>query len=172
MAGASRPYWLLSEFDRYQASSYLDFIGALIRHRDMEAHRTPGLSSSEDIARDPSRFHIRMLQQSELLEENPKERAEEKSKRLKAIQQGEPIPGSFSFDDQARRLLEWEYPYRELTAIRTKQSVSELKRKQEYEDEYSGLSHQTVRRHAFIQASRFYDEKGLTAAEKERRCIR
>ncbi len=167
-AQADRADWLLSEFDRYQASSYLDFIGpALIRHRDMEAHRTPGLSSSEDIARDPSRFHIRMLQQSELLEENPKERAEEKSKRLKAIQQGEPIPDSFSFDDQARRLLEWEYPYRELTAIRTKQSVSELKRKQEYEDEYSGRSLIKPSGDTLLyRRPGFMMKKGLTAAEK------
>lgn len=35
-ASASQTDWLLPEFDRYQARTYLDFIGpALARHRDL-----------------------------------------------------------------------------------------------------------------------------------------
>ncbi|AFZ90072.1 AddA [Bacillus velezensis AS43.3] len=74
---------------------------------------------------------------------------------------------SCRFDDQARRLLEWEYPYRELTAIRTKQSVSELKRKQEYEDEYSGRSLIKPSGDTLLyRRPGFMMKKGLTAAEK------
>ncbi|KXZ24077.1 ATP-dependent helicase [Bacillus nakamurai] len=167
-AQAGQTDWLLSEFDRYQASSYLDFIGpALIRHRDMEPFRAPGLAAPEDIAQDSSRFHIRMLQHSELLDDDIEERAEEKSARLEAIKQGEPVSGSFSFAEQARRFLEWEYPYQKLTAIRTKQSVSELKRKQEYEDEYTGRSLLKPSGDSLLyRRPGFMMKKGLTAAEK------
>ncbi|MGK5549960.1 hypothetical protein ACSNOH_35415, partial [Streptomyces sp. URMC 127] len=74
----------------------------------------------------------------DLLDDDLEERLEEKSERLEAIRRGEPVPGPFAFDEKAREQLSWTYPHHEVTQIRTKQSVSEIKRKREYEDEYSG----------------------------------
>ncbi|MDI3409633.1 PD-(D/E)XK nuclease family protein [Bacillus sonorensis] len=66
-----------------------------------------------------------------------------------------------------RERLTWSYPYQDASRIRTKQSVSEIKRQKEYEDEYGDRSlirpaQETVlfKRPSFMMA------KGLTAAER------
>ncbi|WP_343310306.1 helicase-exonuclease AddAB subunit AddA [Bacillus atrophaeus] len=167
-ASASQPDWLLPDFERYQAKTYLDFIGpALIRHRDMGTDALQGLASQADISEHPARFNIQMVSAQDLLDDDLEERQEEKSGRLDAIRRGEPVSGSFEFEEQARQRLSWRYPYHDVTKIRTKQSVSEIKRKKEYEDEYSGRSlirpadgNMLYRRPAFMM------KKGLTAAEK------
>lgn len=167
-ASASQTDWLLPEFDRYQAKTYLDFIGpALARHRELEALAGNGAPAHADISGHPARFAIQMIHSYDLLDDDLEERMEEKSERLEAIRRGEPVPGSFAFDEKAREQLNWTYPHQEVTQIRTKQSVSEIKRKREYEDEYSGRAPVKpadgsilYRRPAFMM------KKGLTAAEK------
>ncbi|MGW6085072.1 PD-(D/E)XK nuclease family protein, partial [Bacillus subtilis] len=165
-ASASQTDWLLPEFDRYQAKTYLDFIGpALARHRDLGD--LAGVPAHADISDHPARFAVQMIHSYDLLDDDLEERMEEKSERLEAIRRGEPVPGSFAFDEKAREQLSWTYPHHEVTQIRTKQSVSEIKRKREYEDEYSGRAPVKpadgsilYRRPAFMM------KKGLTAAEK------
>lgn len=138
-ASASQADWLLPEFDRYQAKTYLDFIGpALVRHRDLESLAEGGAAAVSDISGHPARFAIQMIHSYDLLDDELEERLEEKSERLEAIRRGEPVPGPFAFEEKARERLAWKYSYHEVTQIRTKQSVSEIKRRREYEDEYSG----------------------------------
>lgn len=98
-ASASQTDWLLPEFDRYQARTYLDFIGpALARHRDLGD--LAGVPAHADISGHPARFAVQMIHSYDLLDDDLEERMEEKSERLEAIRRGEPVPGSFAFDEK------------------------------------------------------------------------
>ena len=103
-----------------------------------------GVPAHADISGHPARFAVQMIHSYDLLDDDLEERMEEKSERLEAIRRGEPVPGSFAFDEKAREQLSWTYPHHEVTQIRTKQSVSEIKRKREYEDEYRPYAWQSL----------------------------
>ncbi|MCI4170641.1 hypothetical protein, partial [Bacillus spizizenii] len=83
---ASQTDWLLPEFDRYLAKTYLDFIGpALARHSDMEVLAENDAAMLADISGHPARFAVRMILSYDLLDDDLEERTEEKSERLEAI---------------------------------------------------------------------------------------
>ncbi|MFN2747042.1 MULTISPECIES: helicase-exonuclease AddAB subunit AddA [Bacillus] len=163
---AARPGWLLPDFDRFQAKSYLDFVGpAVVRHRDMAG---VGLDSADDeIRHHPSRFQISWLSAADLQAENGKQAGDEKQERLAQIQMGQPINARFDYQKEVGERLTWSYPHQDAAKIRTKQSVSEIKRQKEYEDEYGdrSLIRQTNESHLFRRPS-FMMAKGLTAAER------
>ncbi|MCY8405386.1 helicase-exonuclease AddAB subunit AddA [Bacillus sonorensis] len=164
-SSASRSEWLLPDFERFQAKSYLDFIGpALMRHRDMSDDLP---SPNDEIYHHPSRFTISWISSAELEAEDQAHIEEEKHDRLSLIKKGLPIDGPFDYEEEVRERLTWSYPYQDASRIRTKQSVSEIKRQKEYEDEYGDRSlirpaQETVlfKRPSFMMA------KGLTAAER------
>lgn len=163
---ASHAEWLLPDFERFQAKSYLDFIGpALMRHRDM-ADGDLNLPN-DDIRQHQSRFTISWISAGELQAEGRAQTEEEKHERLSLVKKGLPIDGSFDYEKEVRERLTWSYPFRDASQVRTKQSVSEIKRQKEYEDEYGDRSlvrpaNETLlfRRPSFMMA------KGLTAAER------
>lgn len=77
-ASASQTDWLLPEFDRYQAKTYLDFIGpALARHRDLGD--LAGVPAHADISDHPARFAVQMIHSHDLLDDDLEERMEEKA---------------------------------------------------------------------------------------------
>lgn len=77
-ASASQTDWLLPEFDRYQARTYLDFIGpALARHRDLGD--LAGVPAHADISGHPARFAVQMIHSYDLLDDDLEERMEEKA---------------------------------------------------------------------------------------------
>lgn len=77
-ASASQTDWLLPEFDRYQAKTYLDFIGpALARHRDLGD--LAGVPAHADISDHPARFAVQMIHSYDLLDDDLEERMEEKA---------------------------------------------------------------------------------------------
>ncbi|KAA6476005.1 helicase-exonuclease AddAB subunit AddA [Bacillus swezeyi] len=163
---AAQPEWLLPDFDRFQAKSYLDLIGpALMRHRDMA---DSGVDFPDDeIRQHPSRFLISWLSGGELQAEDAKQAGEEKHERLTQIKQGLPIDGAFDYQKEVEERLSWSYPYQDAAKIRTKQSVSEIKRQKEYEDEYGDRSLIRPANEALLfRRPSFMMTKGLTAAER------
>lgn len=75
-SSASRSEWLLPDFERFQAKSYLDFIGpALMRHRDMSDDLP---SPNDEIYHHPSRFTISWISSAELEAEDQAHTEEEK----------------------------------------------------------------------------------------------
>lgn len=158
--------WLLPDYERFQAKSYLDFIGpALMRHRDMDESGAPLVI--DEIREHPARFQVSWLSAADLQAEDVDQAGEERHGRLAQIQMGLPIDGSFEYEQQVRERLTWSYPYNDAAKVRTKQSVSEMKRQKEYEDEYGDRSLIRPSKEAFLfKRPSFMMAKGLTAAER------
>ncbi|MDA1475979.1 helicase-exonuclease AddAB subunit AddA [Bacillus changyiensis] len=165
-SAASQTEWLLPDFERFQARSYIDFIGpALMRHRGMEDASLHPLN--EEISHHPARFAVNWLSLSELQAENQVQTEAGKQELLALIKKGQPIEGTFAYQNEVQARLTWSYSHQDATQVRTKQSVSEIKRQKEYDDEYGDRS--LVRQAPKVSMySRpiFMMTKGLTPAER------
>jgi ATP-dependent helicase/nuclease subunit A len=163
----SHTEWLLPDFDRVQAKSYIDWIGpALVRHHDCELlHGDASISHvPSDIAQHPSKWTVEMINDFELQEDAIKEENHHQE-RLEAIQKGEKIPIVTGFEDKVRDMLTWNYPHSLAASHRAKQSVSEIKRQLPgWIDTNDGAL--THFRTPIAERPRFMQQKSLTAAEK------
>lgn len=160
-AYSKREEWLLPDYVRANASSYMDWIGpALCRHQSV----TEGASG--EVAEHPSRWKIHLRSGSSL--QSVKEEESLETKRLfESIQQMEPVSIESEYHDRVKRQLDWEYKYRTATSERSKQSVSELKRMNEPEDPYSAATLVKARfKHANLKRPSFMQEKKMTPAER------
>lgn len=126
--------WLLSEYDRASANSYLDWIGpALVRHRECEALRgevpvdplVPG-----DILEHPSCWNITIIK-SEEAAVLPEEANEGETDLLKLVYEGKTVPAESAYKDKVEEQLSWKYSFKQAAQARSKQSVSEVKRQRE-----------------------------------------
>jgi ATP-dependent helicase/nuclease subunit A len=159
--------WLLPDFERYQAKSYLDFIGpALIRHREAAVFQEMKEIPNQEIYGHSSRFAIQIIPAAEFLAPDVSLEDEVNETHLLAVQQGKPVDagGEFEFDVVDR--LQWKYPYEAFTTIRTKQTVSEIKRENEIEDEYGERILFKESKEFLFQRPSFMMKKSLNAAEK------
>lgn len=161
--------WLLKDFDRASARSFLDWLGpALVRHKDCAVFRTKDSAASipEEIAAHPSRWKIRIMEDRELLEEATGEKDDGNGiDFMELVSGGKPVPAQSGHHEQIRILLNWQYPYQEASSHLAKQSVSELKRTRELLDEYSGTRLIAGNR-PVLARPRFMQEKTLNPAER------
>ncbi|MDA7026035.1 helicase-exonuclease AddAB subunit AddA [Bacillus sp. CLL-7-23] len=165
-SAASQKEWLLPDFERFQAKSYLDFIGpALMRHRDMEDASLHTLN--DEISHHPARFAVNWLSLSELQAEDQVQTEEGKQELLALIKKGQPIDATFAYQNEVQTRLTWSYFHQDATQVRTKQSVSEIKRQKEYDDEYGdrSLVRQAPKVSMYSRPT-FMMTKGLTPAER------
>lgn len=127
--------WLLPDFERYQSKTYLDFIGsALIRHQAMSSI----LEETGDVVLShPSAFTISFTQASDLLKEDMSLEKKQQDEVVQALMDGLPVEGYGDADEKVAERLSWRYPYLAASQVGTKQSVSEIKRMKEIQDEYS-----------------------------------
>ena len=51
--------------------------------------------------------------------------------------EGVPVQGYGDYEEEVKEILTWRYPYLAASQVGTKQSVSEIKRMKEIQDEYS-----------------------------------
>ena len=164
---ASHSQWLLKDYIRAGAKSYLDWIGpALMRHQacqewiDTNSVRTV----NEEIASHPSHWSISIIQSEKLISIEEQVIAEERL--LEQVKKSEKVDLSSEYVDQIQKQLYWQYPQRDASIHRSKQSVSELKRQYEVADPNSAtdligtFSRPISKRPAFMQ------EKSVTPAEK------
>ncbi|MGE6630908.1 helicase-exonuclease AddAB subunit AddA [Bacillus sp. NPDC077027] len=159
--------WLLPDFERYQAKTYLDFIGpALIRHRNMKHHLEENDTHDDLFLSHPSTFQISFTQATALQMEEFVEEKEEQDAIMEALQEGQPIEGSYAFEKEVMERLTWRYPYLDASQVGTKQSVTEIKRMKEVEDQYSRPSSIRKERSAIYDRPAFMKKKTLTAAEQ------
>jgi ATP-dependent helicase/nuclease subunit A len=87
---------------------------------------------------------------------------------LTSISHGETVPIESESKQQVYDQLNWDYPYKSATRNRSKQSVSELKRQREVQDEYSDqqlLSKQSSQGFLYNRPS-FMQSKSVSAAER------
>jgi ATP-dependent helicase/nuclease subunit A len=161
--------WLLKEYDRQSAKGYLDWIGpALIRHQncqDLRGEKGIGHQVPEEIYKHPSCWKVEVVDGSQLA--NMKETVlEEKDSLLELVTEGKEIPRKSERYEQVLSQLQFRYPYVAPSTHRSKQSVSEVKRQRELQDEESGTEVLKTFRKPLTNRPRFMQEKALTPAER------
>ncbi|WP_175638270.1 helicase-exonuclease AddAB subunit AddA [Metabacillus schmidteae] len=164
----SHTEWLLPDFERAKAKSYLDWIGpALIRHKDCIVLSDGQICFEEEIAGHPSRWTIENVKGEEL-KETYKAEQELNHELLTSIQEGEAVSIESELKDAVCDQLSWSYPYKQATRSRSKQSVTELKRQQEVQDEYSDqqLLQKPAAQSLLFNRPGFMQTKSITPAEK------
>ncbi|MBN8199063.1 helicase-exonuclease AddAB subunit AddA [Bacillus sp. NTK034] len=162
--------WLLNEYDRASANSYLDWIGpSLVRHRDCEALRGEGqvhpLVPSE-ILEHPSCWNLTIIKSEEaaVLSE---EANEGETDLLKLVYEGKPVPAESAYKDKVEEQLSWKYSFKQAAQARSKQSVSEVKRQREiFSEEDSGTELIRKINKPLLGRPRFMQEKSLSPAER------
>ncbi|KGX92637.1 ATP-dependent helicase [Pontibacillus halophilus JSM 076056 = DSM 19796] len=159
--------WVLPAQYRLEAKTYLDWVGpSLIRHEGaMDLRGDVNVELVPDaIYRDESKWKVSLVHGS--VYTNPDVVEEEESEALEyAIRNWEPLEEQELNDDVDRR-LSFQYEHQDAVSHRAKQSVTELKRQRELQDENSGQSLiQNVKR-PIVDRPRFMQEsKELTGAE-------
>ncbi|WP_309296618.1 helicase-exonuclease AddAB subunit AddA [Niallia sp. NCCP-28] len=158
--------WLLDEFDRASANSYLDWIGpALVRHQKNTPLHSENFYSFPSIAEHPSSWNIHILSTENVLELQH-DQEQEDNEWLKTVTAGKKIDKESPFKQQLKETFTWKYSYLDSTVFRSKQSVSELKRQGEKQDEEGGKELLKKENKPLWNRPRFLQEKKLTPAEK------
>ncbi|MBS4188825.1 helicase-exonuclease AddAB subunit AddA [Bacillus sp. FJAT-49705] len=163
--------WLLNEFDRASANTYLDWIGpSLVRHKDCEQLRVNGSGInpliSEEIIAHPSCWNVQILNGNEAasIAEEMNIQSED---LLDKVFSGEAIPVESPFKDMIEAQLSWEYTHLQASNHRSKQSVSEVKRQKEiFASEDGGIEIIHKFKKPLLNRPQFMQEKSLTPAEK------
>ncbi|UXO89235.1 MULTISPECIES: helicase-exonuclease AddAB subunit AddA [Bacillus] len=156
--------WLIPDFERYQSKTYLDFIGpALIRHQAMSSILE---ETGNVVLSHPSVFTISFTQASDLLKEDMSLEKKQQDEVVQALMDGLPVEGYGDADEKVAERLSWRYPYLAASQVGTKQSVSEIKRMKEIQDEYSVPSSLRKARTTLYDRPAFMKKKALTAAEQ------
>ncbi|MEM5016551.1 helicase-exonuclease AddAB subunit AddA [Metabacillus indicus] len=158
--------WLLPDFERAQAKSYLDWIGpALVRHKDAEMLREQA-EGVPHLLSHPSRFEITMVKETDLYDIRAEEKKYDED-MLTALKKLEPLTEQSAYRDQIEKQLSWIYPHQFASVFRSKQSVSEVKRQQETRDEFSDIRILENQQDSYMfDRPKFMQKKTLTAAEK------
>lgn len=165
----SQQEWLLQDYERASATSYLDWIGpALIRHQDCSHLRTADKSNSlvsEEISCHPSSWKVTQLSAEEIKNQELGA-ALEKDHYLELVEKKEKVPVKSPFEAEINSRLTWEYTFNHATMHRSKQSVSEMKRQREMSDEQSGTELISKFKKSIIKRPKFMQEKSLSPAER------
>lgn len=161
--------WLLTDYDRAKAGTYLDWIGmALARHRDAALLHGSKLSTQieSSIINHPSRWHIEVIPRS-ILDIEKEQAQHEDVGWLEAVKLGEPVSHDASYKEVVYSRLAWNYTHPYATQRMSKQSVSELKRMMELKDETSGTQFLKNSDKPIYGRPKFMSEKGvLSPAER------
>ncbi|TGA97130.1 helicase-exonuclease AddAB subunit AddA [Sporolactobacillus shoreae] len=130
----SCPEWLLPEYLRTSATSFLDWIGpSVLRHRSSEVlhHLVGGSPDRTAISEDPAALNVSIVAARSLQVGQP-ERTPKENTRLERVKQWKAVASYSGNQDEVRRRLEWIYPYTQATLTMAKQTVTEIKAHQEY----------------------------------------
>lgn len=162
----TRKGWLLPDFERAAAKSYLDWIGpAVIRHPSMTMLRER-LSSvavtDEAFASTGDGWDLSLLQSRDIVMMED-DIVEEQLDKLEQIRNWDQVPAEKLEEVESK--LSWEYPYQHSKKHMSKQSVTELKRNVEARDEYGDTSFVRQFRNSIGERPSFMQEKSMTAAE-------
>ncbi|OLS36491.1 helicase-exonuclease AddAB subunit AddA [Bacillus sp. MRMR6] len=161
--------WLLSDYDRASAASFIDWIGpAIIRHQDCEGlwkAKAPSILVPSEINCHSSSWEVSILSGVEI-EKQQLVQEMEKDPFMERVENNASVPiKSFYFDEIQSRLT-WEYSFGDAAKHRSKQSVSEMKRQREISDEHSGTELVTKYNKSIMKRPKFMQEKALSPAER------
>ncbi|MCM2533733.1 helicase-exonuclease AddAB subunit AddA [Neobacillus pocheonensis] len=163
----SNTEWLLKDYERASASSYLDWVGpALIRHQDsIEIRRIENARIPDEITRHPSNWKISVMD-AEGIKKQSIVQEQEKDHYLEKVEKTEPVPIESIYKDEIKSRLSWEYSFLDAASHRSKQSVSEMKREREISDEQSGTDLIRKFKKSIQKRPKFMQEKSLKPAER------
>ncbi|WML57207.1 helicase-exonuclease AddAB subunit AddA [Neobacillus sp. PS2-9] len=166
---SSNTKWLLKDYERASANSYIDWIGpALIRHQDCSELRTRGevnILVPSEITNHPSSWNISLLNAEEIKKQELTLELEQ-DHFMEMVQKAEPVPVESLFAEEIHDRLTWEYSYPSAAIHRSKQSVSEIKRSREIADEHSGTELVRHFKKTISKRPKFMQEKQLSPAER------
>lgn len=159
--------WLISDYDRYKAKSYLDWIGpAIVRHHQCTfLEKEHHLSSIPDEIRfHSSQWKTNVISRDEIVsfDEITKE---DEGDYFQYVKEFKTLPIESEYSKRIVEQLSWVYPFHPSVSHRAKQSVSELKRLQEIMDENS--SHDLIRsfKKPITTRPKFMQKQKITPAE-------
>ncbi|MFF2446236.1 helicase-exonuclease AddAB subunit AddA [Neobacillus sp. NPDC058068] len=166
---SSNTEWLLKDYERASAMSYIDWVGpALIRHHDCTDLRLAGETNMfvpKEITRHPSSWKISLMNAEEIqIQEMGLE--EEDGQFLERVQKGQTVQAASVFATEIKEQLTWEYSFSSAASHRSKQSVSEMKRQREMVDEQSGTELVRSFKKSISKRPKFMQEKSLSPAER------
>ncbi|MDZ5470263.1 helicase-exonuclease AddAB subunit AddA [Bacillus sp. 31A1R] len=160
--------WLLKEYDRASAKSYLDWIGpSLVRHNDCHALQVNGMVPliPAEIASHPSCWKVHIVKANEAVNV-VEEELDTQDEWMEKVYSGEQIPLESNWKEVVEQRLNWNYEYKGAAYHLSKQSVSEIKRQREISDEDSGSELKKKFKKPLLNRPRFMQEKALTPAER------
>lgn len=162
--------WLLKEYDRVSAGSYLDWLGpTLIRHQHCSdllengGQISPLISS--DITNHPSCWKLNLLKASDIADLEAEE-GNESDDYIELVENGEPVPVQSQWKEMVYEQLNWDYPFMNASKFRSKQSVSEMKRQREMGNEESGQELISKFQKPILKRPKFLQAKSFSPAEK------
>lgn len=164
----SQAEWLLKEYDRASAKSYLDWIGpALMRHADsalfrLEKNIDPSVPM--EIINHPSSWKIDIIEASDMTGDYG-EQEDEEDDLLENVYQAKKVDIESNWKEEIVEGLSWRYSFKDASTHRSKQSVSEMKRQTEIVDELGGKELISFAK-PISRRPRFMQEKSITPAEK------
>lgn len=162
--------WLLFDYTRYKAKSYLDWLGpALVRHQDCSFIQDDNVALSplvkQEIVAHPSAWQVEIFPSS-AFEMFETETGEDQADWEEEVRLGKIVAKESVKKVEIYERLTWQYPFIEAAKIRSKQSVSELKRLFEARDEASSTELVRSFEKPIYLLPRFMQEKKLSPAER------
>jgi ATP-dependent helicase/nuclease subunit A len=161
--------WLLPDHERSGASSYLDWIGpSLMRHPqcvELNGGELTGMDGQQEMIVHPSCWKVTPIHKSELTAENQPLEGTDGDWKDK-VNEGKGVDSETSHKDEVLARLSWTYPNMRAASLRSKQSVSELKRMYEIRDEASSVELLRRQQKPVYNRPAFMQSKELSPAEK------
>ncbi|MDQ0174711.1 helicase-exonuclease AddAB subunit AddA [Bacillus chungangensis] len=162
--------WLLYDYTRYKARSYLDWLGpALVRHQDcylMQDENVPLTPLvKEEIVAHASSWQVEVFPSS-AFEMSETETREDDADWMEEVRLGKAVAKESENKAEIYARLTWQYPFIEEAKMRSKQSVSEIKRLFEARDDASSTELVRSFEKPIYQRPRFMQAKKLSPAER------
>ncbi|RSL33733.1 helicase-exonuclease AddAB subunit AddA [Salibacterium salarium] len=156
--------WLLPEFERLKAKSFLDWVGpAVFRHNAANAWHNKDIVGNHALFHYPSSWQIHFIERHEIAEPETDDEVSIEATEQALINQDiiETNTGKY---EQIHSQLTWKYPYEKAVIQPSKQTVSQFKRT--IEDEYSESSFQTGFHSKYAERPLFMQQSSSRPAEK------
>ncbi|KAB7704967.1 helicase-exonuclease AddAB subunit AddA [Bacillus aerolatus] len=159
------PEWLLGNAERASAKSYLDWAGpALARHLDYDITGRSHSAVPAALAEHPSKWSIQTVS-AESLQQKELEQTEESGGLLEKVQSFERVSISSPFKAEIEERMSWIYKHEPATHLRSKQSVSDLKRMNDIFNEGAGTDLSRQYQRPIFSRPSFMQKKALSPAE-------
>ncbi|WP_078551481.1 helicase-exonuclease AddAB subunit AddA [Bacillus alkalicellulosilyticus] len=156
--------WLLPDYERVQAKSYLDWVGpAVLRHHSATDYRQQE-SEAEAVCQDSSKWNMAFIDSKELVALDEETEAASEN-WLEAVKQWEPVQLEETYAKTITEKLDYQYPFSGAASFRSKQSVTEIKREKTAMEDLSDTTFVGSFKAEKADRPRFMQKQSLTSTE-------